>query len=108
MIRDLNELRDEAERLWWGCGDNAPLCNFRTTIEDRGGGKALVVIVDLPGVGHKESVTVRMYVDYPIVCTVLNDETTYAVPRLEEYLKAFYLKLDLAAKRSVRFGVKDF
>ena len=108
MQRDLNELRDEAEHLWWGCGESAPLCNFRTSIEDRGNGKALVVIVDLPGVGHKESVTVRMYVNYPITLTVVNDKTTYEVPKLEEHLRAFYLKLDLAAKRSVRFGVKDF
>jgi hypothetical protein len=110
MVEPTNSLADlerQAQSLWNAIGDEAPNCNLRTAIEDRGNGLTLCIIIDLPSIGRMGSMTARIAYNYDII-QVKNEKPTYHVPRLDDYLKALYGEIQSAKTRAGNIGIRTF
>jgi hypothetical protein len=83
--------------LWRSRGPLATDCNFRALLEPDYDGDHLTIIVDLPGVGRKETMTVRAVRLVPL---------DTPLGRLSEILQELYEEVAQARWRANSIGVR--
>jgi hypothetical protein len=93
----MNELINDAYRLWRSIGPLSPLADFQALEQQTAQGRPyLLLMVDMTGVGRKESMTARVHRTlYP-----------HQSDHLEEELRALHHDLETAIRRSSIIGVR--